>query len=378
MGSFNVRCSLTQLPIRAGDPVVLLFGVRPDDKEKMRDYAGGFVYQSHFFKLITTPVYGNYNDYGWIEDKDQSSTKVAVEFLKAVKFEGLNQDTLSKKPEDVMEALKEAVRDTARSRKHGASNTDYAFVHRNAWDKLLEAGRNKMYSSHVMLSIGKKTADSLKKSLKDLGFSKVKITQNGDIRWLEADSNFVQIFTAACKVLPESLPVNMELMEKPANFEELIQNGKMAEVLRFLASSTNAIEYENSVASWLMSVFHWMRPMFSGQSFGRAVLPNVQAVNNVLEKASKNPSFYKALEDVHVIFESLMANQLIIRANSDLPSQAQDSSYWGHIAIVKAMGEIIHRQAVSYMEDTEDDEEPRLSEDAIENLMLSELKSTYC
>jgi hypothetical protein len=85
MGCWNETCGLTQLPIIAGDRAVLLFLVprnQPSD---------GIFYHPHdLYKIIGLPLRGKYNDYGCIEDIDDTPASQAVlEYFQNMKKEGI-------------------------------------------------------------------------------------------------------------------------------------------------------------------------------------------------------------------------------------------------------------------------------------------------
>lgn len=64
MGCWNGTCGITQLPILAGDDVVLFFIGQPKIDESA---AGGFCYSTGLWAPMSLPFYGKYNDYGMVE-----------------------------------------------------------------------------------------------------------------------------------------------------------------------------------------------------------------------------------------------------------------------------------------------------------------------
>lgn len=64
MGCWNQTCGLTQLPIHAGDEVVLFIL----HKNEFNNDSNSFCYSTDLWKPLFYPVYGKYNDYGGIED----------------------------------------------------------------------------------------------------------------------------------------------------------------------------------------------------------------------------------------------------------------------------------------------------------------------
>lgn len=65
MGCWNGTCGITQLPILAGDDVVLFFIGQPKTDESV---AGGFCYSTGMWAPMSLPFYGKYSDYGTVQD----------------------------------------------------------------------------------------------------------------------------------------------------------------------------------------------------------------------------------------------------------------------------------------------------------------------
>lgn len=65
MGSWNGTCGLTQLPIQQGDKVAL-FVLKRDRFPSTS--GGGFVYSYNQYSPICVPIFGEYDDYGGIEN----------------------------------------------------------------------------------------------------------------------------------------------------------------------------------------------------------------------------------------------------------------------------------------------------------------------
>lgn len=380
MGCFNMKCALTQLPVTYGDEVVVLFGVRPGRDEQMGDYAGGFRYQPHYFKLIAPPLFGDYNDYGWIENTDKYALSCFVKFLQAVGFEGVEAATIKNGvEEEMLEAVREGMRKAGR---HDADEIelDYTFVHRKAWDNLVEAGRDKIHHHHVSLKLSQDQIAELKNNLVDFGIKDATIGEHGALNWLTADATHPTLFKMAVALLPASLGSFSDEVDFPDNFESLPPEEQAIIATKVTKAMRESLNYNDSVAHWLMSTLDWFRPLHRKSGTLRGAKPYAEEVVAVLKEAQTDKDFYQCLEDVHVMFQALLDNMIVIRSSSDLPSQSQDSTYWGHIALTRAMGEIIHQRAVELMDEmTEDEDEDTVihSQDVIENLMLSELKSEY-
>jgi hypothetical protein len=75
MGHWNGTCGITNLPIRSGDPVAAFLIAVPisnlfADKESAP--AGDYSGFSYIGEVMTLPFFGKYNDYGGIEDVEES------------------------------------------------------------------------------------------------------------------------------------------------------------------------------------------------------------------------------------------------------------------------------------------------------------------
>lgn len=79
MGCWNATCGLSNLPIQAGDDVLLF--VLAHSKLSSRDlFGGGFSYPNGRYRPIGLPVHGQYNDYGGIENVTENGHRM-FEFL---------------------------------------------------------------------------------------------------------------------------------------------------------------------------------------------------------------------------------------------------------------------------------------------------------
>ena len=80
MGCWNETCGITQLPIKSGDPVVLVFIAHVGDRN--RDHSG-FCYINDQWSPKFLPIFGFYNDYGSVEDiQEDWNTKFIIERLR--------------------------------------------------------------------------------------------------------------------------------------------------------------------------------------------------------------------------------------------------------------------------------------------------------
>lgn len=193
MGSYNVKCGLTGMDITAGDKVVLLLGVRPGSPE----YCGGWTGQPHFFQLLATPIFGSYNDYGWIEDVEEASWNTALACLDItlkgkVSFKDLDEESLQEK---FLEHSWDAS-------KKGKDENCLAWVLREAWDNFIKATdkANIRDSFNTLDTTGSFKVEDLMAYME-----KLKITTEGssfydnrykgkDFHWLSMQANEVQRF----------------------------------------------------------------------------------------------------------------------------------------------------------------------------------------
>lgn len=78
MGCWNKTCGLTQLPIHDGERVVTFLLV------KVESGYDSYCYNNWAWNLIPLPIYGKYNDYGWMEEDagQENKLKLLSEFFK--------------------------------------------------------------------------------------------------------------------------------------------------------------------------------------------------------------------------------------------------------------------------------------------------------
>lgn len=79
MGCWNATCGLSNLPIQAGDDV-LLFVLAESNESRRNQYGGGFSCPNGRYKPVGLPVHGQYNDYGGIENITKNGHRM-FEFL---------------------------------------------------------------------------------------------------------------------------------------------------------------------------------------------------------------------------------------------------------------------------------------------------------
>lgn len=370
MGCYNMKCALTQLPVRAGDPVVLLFGVKPSYEERKRDYTGGFDYQPHFFKLITTPVYGEYNDYGWIENPYQSSMEAAEAFLKAVGYEDAIANGLHGNHwNDALSAMSEVIDEVEGDDLQ--VEVGYTFVHRKAWDNLLIYGREKLTRIfHPLLMDDEQGAEVAEKfrqaGAEDVLFDRYDNRETGHIEANMAQADFF-------KLAMSELPKEIAAIEEPKveiNDRKLTE--EQYEIALKYARMAQTMQQQEAMLSLYVGPLQWLRPLFAKDNMVTPKRILHKRIAAVLNAVKTNPTLLQTLADVDTIFRALVSNQIVIRASSDLPTQSQESTYWGTVAITKAAAEIIYDSAVNRTDNTDDD-----GLAVVEALVRDELKSPY-
>ncbi|KKN06306.1 hypothetical protein LCGC14_1078610 [marine sediment metagenome] len=82
MGSFNVACSISNVSIGAGDPVAYI----PLEKARYRYHIGDgndmLIYTHCFYAPVTLPIFGEYDDYGRVENIEKNrNTEIIEEFF---------------------------------------------------------------------------------------------------------------------------------------------------------------------------------------------------------------------------------------------------------------------------------------------------------
>lgn len=82
MGCWNGTCGLTNMPIKHGDKIVL-FLLRYNIRDGCNGGAG-ITYQNDMYSPITIPIYGEYNDYGGIENISKNGEKAYDHFIEFI------------------------------------------------------------------------------------------------------------------------------------------------------------------------------------------------------------------------------------------------------------------------------------------------------
>lgn len=373
MGCFNMKCALTQLPVREGHPVVMLVGVKPEEGEV--GFTGGVLSQSHVFKLLITPLFGDYNDYGWIENMSKESLQAASLMLKAQGLgkaikTGLKGDHWN----DNLDAFTDALNSTKKDGDNKFATATYTFIHRKAWDMLLAYGRENMIDYRIN-DIQETDLVLAQQRLPELGITELEVNAYGERKVFACSGLPGKFFRASLALLPELLKKTEKLtapkLSKEMSGEDL--DAQMTAFVAQLASYTDALK-PSKLGSMLGKNFSWFNQLLSTKGTYGYAHPVVDTTLAVVDAAKTSTSLTQILEDTQVIYQALLSNQIVVRAQDDLPSQSQDSTYWGHIALVRASAEVIHTRAEQYVaeEDREDPDgvEPTIVVERLAQLQL--------
>lgn len=90
MGSYNVGCGISNLSVNHGEEIgVVILRETPDYLSYQKIPKSGrslYVYNTDIYKPLVPPVFGSYDDYGGIEDIEESATTKFLEqkFLKCI------------------------------------------------------------------------------------------------------------------------------------------------------------------------------------------------------------------------------------------------------------------------------------------------------
>ena len=183
MGCFNVKCGLSGLDIVAGDPVVLLLGRRVKDSST---YCGGWEGQQHHLQLLATPIFGKYNDYGWIENLDQNSWDVAMECLMTM---GVIEEPL-----DEEDWFEDNFLQHCWDKEDGEQGQNLlAWVHRRVWDSLVASGETPQHHFINIDTTGYFKVEDLLNKAKELGVCTKGHTTLYDNRYQGRDYHWISL-----------------------------------------------------------------------------------------------------------------------------------------------------------------------------------------
>lgn len=130
MGSFNKICIVSGLPIHCGDETVLIFLKRPEYHSK-KDKIGGIVYSSDNFMPCLVPLFGQYDDYGRIEEVEDNSFKKYIE-----EFFGLDIETIIHEIDDNAVGRGNSKLSCTNKNEDFYSKLTFGLIHRKVYDRL--------------------------------------------------------------------------------------------------------------------------------------------------------------------------------------------------------------------------------------------------
>ena len=156
MGSWNETCGISQLPIRPGEKVRVLFIVgRPPYSDNNR--TGGIYYVDDIYYPYALPVRGEYGDYGYIENVVEDwNTEHIINLLKRDMVEkelGENKyhDPPTKKDNLTIENVVEWIGENRVDLEYFRRHYDYDFESRPSKETLVKEERVIYYLGHVFI-----------------------------------------------------------------------------------------------------------------------------------------------------------------------------------------------------------------------------------
>lgn len=334
MGCFNVKCGLTGMDIVHGDRIVLLFGIRI---HKQND-CGGYRYQPHEFQLMATPIFGEYNDYGWIEDVEPTSWKVAMGCLEAFDPEGgwVGADT-----EDSDKFFKK-FRGPSWKPSTQTDQPVMTYVHRSAWDGLIKATDKKtmQHDFVTMDSTGCFTGQEIQAEMQRLKvWSKDRHNTLDDTRatyegtlthWLSIDGNTTQRFALAdwieerCDMtfLADTEESAMQKVREEVKDLPKDQQDSWVERARFRLYMSDFAQ-DSSQAKYypIQTKLGWFAPFFYRDRAERRFL--MGPILHRLLTLQKGEAERGLFKNAAAAYAGLCAARLVIRAESDMHSSGQ-------------------------------------------------------
>ncbi len=140
MGCFNETCLISNLPIMNGQKVTMIL-LQPKDKAFVD---GILCHSNHYADPAPVPFYGQYNDYGSVEEYHGPAMDILVDEIKNILVEkqwgdNTSHDIPVSKANFDMDQLLEASRESRLEVKmYGKPTTlQYAFIHDCVMDKIL-------------------------------------------------------------------------------------------------------------------------------------------------------------------------------------------------------------------------------------------------
>jgi hypothetical protein len=314
MGSFNVKCSLSGKDIVAGDPVVLLLGLRPNPH---KDYCGGWYGPNHYLILQTTPIFGEYNDYGWIEAVDHFSWNLA---MKALAITTGDESWKGKNPDSDDSDFRDSFN------QHGWDDEEsekvipvMAWIHKPIWDAVLATHQ----IHHDFLSIdttGKFKIEDLIEYMLDLGGNNEGHNSLYDDRykdkehhWISVNCTMEQKFKMADWMLARGgfklPPTKEELRAKYRDSDSALSE----ELITLLTERSDFEGDQNSTDTHIMNIkLGWWAPMTD-----HAKTPKVKAL---LDLSAQEPELFCQAAKFH---EALVEARTVVRPATQMPSSGQ-------------------------------------------------------
>ena len=187
MGCWNGTCGITQMPIKAGEKVALIFLM----ENKYADHGGsGFCYSDNQYSPITIPIFGEYNDYGAIEEISRRNKTIVfnhlIELIDNKQLIITSTDDNAEKPKDY-EELFDIIHDDGLQTEDGGI-VGFMLIHVDVYTALVEDMKSRavygQYWTHgKKLAMGaeeylKKAVENNKK-MKELKSKFLKLKEQG-------------------------------------------------------------------------------------------------------------------------------------------------------------------------------------------------------
>lgn len=321
MGSFSKKCAVSNLPITAGDDTVLLLG-QIFTGHKGVD-TGGYIMQNHFFNLIAPPIFGKYNDYGWIEDTEPDSLKFAKE---AIVLRGELKS--SRRSEEIVDIEEEGVHWSHFEEQVSklVPDYDYTFIQRPIWDSLVEASSGNYQEGYFFYS----EESDLDKAVKS----------NAEKYNLKLNQYHAYGYPADHFNLALAL-WQTDLVKRKAKKTKLEQTREeyLEQLLDELESMSSGNSPAKSLSRKLMGFFGEL---------------DVDAVDNFI-KLMNTPQRTNAMIQTQSFYNALIKGGIVVRGNKEIASEEQcGGAYWPHVAMYKGMRAAMlneHANVVDYEPD---------------------------
>lgn len=422
MGHWSVKCAVTSLPIKSGDDVVLLLGAK--FKDRKGSDTGGYIWQGHFFNLLAPPLFGKYDEYGWIEDGDAVSLQFAYEALQLIY--GQNGDKRNdyqkeasvihegaRVPEKMIDIRENVhwsdLQDQFQAFVH--DNYDYTFVHRTVWDRMIEQAAKCFHGDFHLYSREDDTQEkkAATKLIKDT------FARHGLKLGNYSPYGFPQQFFAGCREL-----WGTDLVNRKTKLEKLIDDGIISreeavkvqelqknddDLFTWLNELTKTdpergTKVTKAVIAMTMDTLRDMdydtdySGMFSRQMLGffehveqnrggyrrKTNVPYVDGLLQLAAQGDDHQAREQLLIDTQLFYTALLKGGIVVRGHTDMPSEQQDGGpYWPHMAVMRGACQVLVKRAERQAEYSDDEVEPDLGSDAkaLEYLAKDGLDESY-